>query len=78
MTPTGTSSPLSDFRFESPLSYWNPEYFGGLMWVAEVGLVVGLTIHLSRRYRSWWWRGGLLAANAYYAVLAWWAARVWS
>lgn len=70
--------PLSDFRFESPLSYWDPEYFGGVVGSLEIALVVGVTlVVLVPRYESWWWRGGLVAANAYYAVLAWWAARFW-
>ena len=71
--------PLSDWRFESALSYWDPEYFGGMVGSVEVIVVVALTAFvLFRRYDSWWWRSGLVAANVYYLALAWWAARYWS
>lgn len=70
--------PLSDFRFESPVSYWEPGHFGHLVGLLEVGLVLGLTVFvLLPRYRSWWWRGGLLAANLGYVVLGLWAAYAW-
>ena len=32
--------PLSDWRFESPLSYWDPRYHGNLVGVAEIAISV--------------------------------------
>ncbi|NJL55400.1 hypothetical protein HC928_09605 [bacterium] len=30
--------PLSNFRFESPISYWNPDYYGNFFILFELGL----------------------------------------
>ncbi len=71
--------PLSDFRFESPVSYWDPGHFGNVIGVLEIALVLGLTIFvLWPRFRSWPWRVGLVVANLYYAAIGVWAAVVWS
>ena len=32
--------PFSDFRFQSPLSYWDPKHYGGLVSSVEVTLVL--------------------------------------
>ena len=34
--------PLTAWRFESPLSYWDPDHFG--LWVAGVEIVLGVTL----------------------------------
>ena len=34
--------PFSDWRFTSPLSYWDPAHDGGVIALAEVGLAVVL------------------------------------
>jgi len=71
--------PLSDFRFESPVSYWEPGHYGHVVGALEIGLVLALTfLVLLPRYRSPWWKGGLLAANLGYVALGIWAALVWS
>lgn len=71
--------PLSDYRFESPLSYWDPSAGGALVGGVEIAVVASLVVFvLLRRYDSWWWRDGLVTAVAYYAAMGWWAARVWS
>lgn len=33
--------PLSDYRFESPLSYWDPDHYGGIVAGVELLLVIG-------------------------------------
>jgi len=71
--------PLTDFRFESPVSYWDPDYHGGLVAGLEVVLVFALTVWvLFPRIPSLLWRAGLVAANLYYIALAYVAARFWS
>ena len=60
--------PLTDWRFESPVSYWDSAH--GARWVAPVeGLsCLGLTVILWRRYPEWGWRAlwlGLLAMELY-------------
>lgn len=44
--------PLSDFRFFSPLSYWDTKHHAGLVASLEVLLVFGLGIWLLRKRRS--------------------------
>jgi len=65
--------PLTDWRFASPLSYWDSAH--GARWVAPLeGLAAGgLVVLLVQRFRSWRWRlawGGLLALEL-------WAIRGW-
>lgn len=71
--------PLSDFRFESPVSYWDPGHFGDVVGALEVALVLGLSIFvLLPRLRTWPWRVGLVMANIYYVAVGIWAAYAWS
>ncbi|MFQ5598590.1 MAG: hypothetical protein ACE5GK_11125 [Nitrospiria bacterium] len=70
--------PFSDWRFQSPVSYWNPSYYGHIVAPMEgVAVLVG-SIFLLRRDRSPWAKtliGGLLAVYLVYWVYAIW---VWS
>ena len=71
--------PLSDWRFESPVSYWDPAHFG--LWVAplEVAAGLALVVLLWRRWSSRWARAGLLLLGVLYvaqgAGIAWWSLR---
>lgn len=61
--------PLSDVRFESPISYWDPARFGGIVSMVELGVVVALTaLVLWPRLRSPAWRALLVVANAAYLI----------
>lgn len=42
--------PFSDWIFRSPVSYWDPDHFGGLFVPFEIGLGVGLAVLLWRRW----------------------------
>ncbi len=44
--------PLSDWKFVSPLSYWDPAHYGNILGPAEVALVTLLGIGLLLRFRS--------------------------
>ncbi len=44
--------PLTDWRFESPVSYWHPEHYGLFVQPVELALAVFLTVLLYRRYES--------------------------
>ncbi|RYH02235.1 cobalamin biosynthesis protein CobQ [Salipiger sp. IMCC34102] len=55
--------PLTDWVFASPLSYWDPAHFGGVIGPIEVGACVILSLWLWRRFRSRAMRG-LIAALA--------------
>lgn len=63
--------PLTTWRFQSPLSYWDPDHFG--LWVAatELGLGLALVTYLWRRFPERSPRIALLVAFAtYFAVPA--------
>lgn len=66
--------PLSDWRFHSPVSYWDPHYHGDIVsWLEIVLVLIGSAI-LFRRYRQWTGRGLVgLAGISYivYFVYAW-------
>lgn len=44
--------PLSDWRFESPVSYWDPDHFGQVMSFVEIAAVIGACMLLWRRFPS--------------------------
>lgn len=54
--------PLSDWRFRSPVSYWNPDHFGGIASVLEIGLGLVLSTILWRRFHAAWVRTLLVLA----------------
>ena len=61
--------PLTDWRFRSPVSYWNPEQGGDWFAFVEAALGILCAVLLWRRFRAWWVRGLLgLAIAAYVAV----------
>ncbi len=55
--------PFSDFRFESPISYWDPAHYGGIFGPIEVVLMLFASVYVFRRVRSRWTKGLLLVAN---------------
>ena len=48
--------PLSDWKFISPVSYWNPAHHGTLFSIFEICLGVLLAILLFRRFQTLWVR----------------------
>lgn len=44
--------PLSDWVFNSPVSYWHPHYYGNIVGPFEIALVLGCTALLWRRFQS--------------------------
>ena len=66
--------PLTDWRFRSPVSYWDNDYHA--RWVAIAESILGLVLAaiLFRRFKQLWVRGLLgLCVLAYVAVpLFWW------
>ncbi len=69
--------PFSDWRFTSPVSYWDPEHFGGYAALGEVVLVLAVSVFLFRRYRG---RGRWLVAGVggIYALFIGFALLMWS
>ena len=63
--------PLTNWRFESPVSYWDPQHYGLLVLVAELLLVVLGAAILMRYYRPRAWRIiGMVVLVSYLIPLA--------
>ena len=60
--------PLSDYRFISPVSYWDADHYGAYAAFGEMVLVAIASYFLCLRVRSRWGRGLLIAANLAYLV----------
>lgn len=69
--------PLTSWRFASPISYWDPRYFGRIVGVAELGFVVAGSIALVRRGPPLAWRNLGVATLAIYAAFVVFALTVW-
>lgn len=69
--------PFSDWRFTSPVSYWEPDHYGGYVAVAEIVLVLAVSVFLFRAYRG---RGRWIVAGVagVYALFIGFAALMWS
>ncbi|MEL6468446.1 MAG: hypothetical protein AAFQ74_01855 [Cyanobacteria bacterium J06623_4] len=55
--------PLSQFRFESPVSYWDPSYYGQIVAPLELLLMAIVSVYVFGRVRSRWTKGLLVVAN---------------
>lgn len=63
--------PLSEWRFNSPISYWDDANFGSYVAILEVALCLSLILVLIRRFPAPWVRVALgLALVSYAAVPA--------
>lgn len=45
--------PLSDYRFQSPVSYWDPRYHGKWGALAELAAALAAAVVLVRRHEDW-------------------------
>lgn len=53
--------PISNWIFESPVSYWDPRHYGTVVGIAEILAALGCCVLLWRRYVGWWMRGVIIA-----------------
>jgi hypothetical protein len=61
--------PLSNYKFMSPVSYYDPAHYGGPFSLFEAGLGLVLACLLAMQFKNWLVRGGLvLCAVAYIGV----------
>ncbi|HEY9761795.1 MAG TPA: hypothetical protein V6D07_04680 [Trichocoleus sp.] len=60
--------PLSNYRFISPVSYWDPDHYGALIALIESSLVLIASVYLWRQVRSRLGRGLLLLTNVVYVA----------
>jgi len=68
--------PITSWRFQSPISYWDPRYYGHLFAAAETLLVqLGAGVLLRSPVRAWRIIGALTLAS--YALFIAFAVLVW-
>lgn len=68
--------PVTDWRFASPVSYWDPKAYGLIGAAIETVVALGATLVLWRRFSKWRWRVlfaglALLQCLAFSAQIAW-------
>ena len=65
--------PITDWKFYSPISYWDSSSGGQIVGVIELLAVLAMTAYLMWRFTSWWWRGlfGSLAAMQVLPFFMW-------
>lgn len=63
--------PLSNYRFISPVSYWDRAHLGLYGALVEVALTLAASTVLLRRVQSRWGRGILLSVNLIYLLGYW-------
>ena len=70
--------PFTNWRFISPISYWDSNHYGHYFSVIEcVFAFCALSWMLFKRYRSWWIKSLLLLLGVSYAMFFVYAASVW-
>jgi len=69
--------PFVDWKFRSPVSYWDPAAHGDIFTLFETGMVVALGWVLLRRYESNWGRAGVGLLVSAHAVLWGFAYLFW-
>ena len=62
--------PFSNYRFISPLSYWDPKHYGRIVSLVEKGLVLLATIYIFGIIQSALGQGLLIAVNLIYFASA--------
>ena len=61
--------PLTDWRFHSPLSYWDTNHHSRVVMLAELALCIACIAVLGRRHEGWFVRGLLCLALISLAIV---------
>lgn len=69
--------PFSDWRFHSPVSYWDPSHYGTIVSQLEIAVVIIGTLVLLRRYRTWTGRTIVGSIGVIYALYFGYVALMW-
>ena len=70
--------PLSNWRFESPVSYWDPNHHGGIVSRIEVTIALVGCMILFPGYESWIGKGAIATLGISYASYIAYALLVWA
>ena len=60
--------PFTNYRFKSPVSYWNPRFWGRVVAAGEVLLLAGCSVYLYPALVTTWAKGAVLFVNLLYVV----------
>ncbi|MBD2184728.1 hypothetical protein H6S82_26375 [Planktothrix sp. FACHB-1355] len=58
--------PFSNYRFISPISYWDKKHYGGIVSVVEISLVLLASFPVFNLLQSWIGKGLLIAIDLVY------------
>jgi hypothetical protein len=58
--------PFSNYRFISPVSYWDPRHHGAIVSLIELLFVTGGSIYLFPKVQSWLGQSALIGVNVLY------------
>ncbi len=70
--------PLSDFRYASPVSYWNPRHYGHIMAPLEALMALSGCVLLARRYTGRGARVALAGLALLYLAFIGFAVVLWA
>lgn len=70
--------PLSDWRYHSPVSYWDPNHFGSIITAMEISLVIIGSIDLWRKYPTVFVKSVLVLIGGAYVGYLGYATWTWS
>lgn len=60
--------PFSNYRFISPISYWDTRHYGGIVMIIEwISVIVG-SVYCFSLVQSWIGRGLMIAINIFYTL----------
>ena len=62
--------PLSDWRFVSPVSYWDTSHYGTAFSLFEAAMGIAMALILFARFRRWQVRAALAVCIALYAAVS--------
>jgi membrane-bound metal-dependent hydrolase YbcI (DUF457 family) len=63
--------PFSDWRFYSPVSYWQPQYYGRIVGILEAIMGFGIVAYLVIRFKQWPVRALAVAMALPYGISLW-------
>ena len=61
--------PFWDYKFKSPISYWETDHHAGIVSAIEVVVTIGASVYLFPRLQSQFAKGALIAVNALSVLL---------
>jgi hypothetical protein len=61
--------PFSDYRFISPISYWDPRHHGAIVSLVEILMVSGGSVYLFPKLQSWLGYSAIIGVTSLYWLM---------